>query len=55
MLFRSTTAIGALLVSRRESQTDAIDGSGVRPLTTSDELVDVDDYHPRPEGSLANE
>lgn len=50
-----TTAIGALLVSRRESQTDAIDGSGVRPLSTSDELVDVDDYHPRPEGSLANE
>ena len=50
-----TTAIGALLVSRREGSGDDIDVTRVRSLNTSDELVDVDDYHPRPEGSLAND
>ena len=50
-----TTAIGALLVSRREDTTDELDAGRIRPLGDTDELVDVDDYHPRPEGSLANE
>ncbi|WOQ17268.1 YibE/F family protein [Raineyella sp. W15-4] len=47
-----TTGIGALLVSRRSGAGDEIDAGTVATPNTSDELVDVDDYHPRPEGSL---
>lgn len=50
-----TTGIGALLVSRRGGSGDELEADRVQALNTSDELVDVDDYHPRPEGSLTNE
>lgn len=50
-----TTGIGALLVSRRGGSSDELETDRVQVLNTSDELVDVDDYHPRPEGSLTNE
>lgn len=50
-----TTGIGALLVSRRPPLGDEIDAGKVHALNASDELVDVDDYHPRPEGSLASD
>ncbi len=49
-----TTGIGALLVSRRGDAGDEIDAGPVAAPNASDELVDVDDYHPRPEGSYAD-
>ncbi|WP_175557518.1 YibE/F family protein [Raineyella antarctica] len=50
-----TTGIGALLVSRRGTPSEELDSGKVYALNTSDELVDVDDYHPRPEGSLSTD
>ncbi|MEA5155894.1 YibE/F family protein [Raineyella sp.] len=49
-----TTGIGALLVSRRGGAGDQIEAGPVTVPDASDELVDVDDYHPRPEGSFAD-
>jgi len=46
-----TTAIGAMLVSRHVAG-DELEIDKVRTLNSSDDLVDVDDYHPRPEGSV---
>lgn len=48
-----TTAIGAMLVTRG-SGTEDIEAGTVQALNASDELVDVDDYHPRPKGSLSD-
>ncbi|QGF23091.1 YibE/F family protein [Raineyella fluvialis] len=49
-----TTVIGALLVSRKSDSTDEIDATRLAAPNTSDELVDVDDYHPRPAGSFSD-
>ncbi len=49
-----TTGIGALLVSRRPGAHEEIDAGKINGPRVSDELVDVDDYHPRPEGSLTD-